>query len=158
MVLPSSLSQSDRQTSGASAPWPAGPGHRHGLDRAGVSRRRFLALSAGATGMAIGAGIVGPGAAFARGRHFSAARPIPGGIEVNGQRFHVFEPEPGKEPSTITDFDGVVGVAHLSGEGTGTDTRTGRRSRLIYDVDMRFMDGTYVGFDGHRHDAVYGFV
>jgi len=42
-----------------------------------------------------------------------APRPIPGGIDVGGTTFHVFLPGAGNEPSTITDFKGLVGLANI---------------------------------------------
>jgi hypothetical protein len=81
-------------------------------------------------------------------------RPIPGGIQPGGpgtEVFHVFLPGAG-DPSTITDFDGVVGIAEVQGVGTGTN------SQSHFDADIRFMRGRYVGLDGHRHQGTFGFV
>ena len=63
--------------------------------------------------------------------------PIPGGTPVLGGDFHVFGPgfpgfdPPDAEPSTITDFNGFLGFAYISGEVTRTNTVTGEvlRSR-----------------------------
>ena len=49
----------------------------------------------------------------------------------------------GNEPSSITNFNGFVGVAHF--EGTGRD---GEGNTLLWDADVRFMKGTYLGVDG----------
>jgi hypothetical protein len=59
----------------------------------------------------------------------------------------------GGEPSTITDFNGFVGVAHV--EGTGTDNQG---NTLFWDVDLRFMDGVYKGDDGEIHQGTFAFV
>jgi len=59
----------------------------------------------------------------------------------------------GNEPSSITDFDGAVGVAHF--EGTGKDSQG---NDLLYDVDLRFMQGTYRGVDGELHDGTFAFI
>jgi hypothetical protein len=81
-------------------------------------------------------------------------RPIPGGIQPGGpgtEVFHVFLPGAG-DPSTITDFDGVIGIADVQGVGTGAN------SQSHFDADMRFMRGRYVGVDGHRRQGTFGFV
>jgi hypothetical protein len=130
-------------------------GHDHFWERA-LSRRQLLA-GAGAAGLALGGGLLTPAAAGeAAGPH--GPKPIPGGITVNGELFHLFLPGPGVEPSTIFDFRGTVGVAHVSGMGTRTDTRTGQREHLPFDVDNRFMQGTFVGVDGRRHYGTFGFL
>jgi hypothetical protein len=132
-------------------------GHAHFWERA-LSRRGFLA-AAGASGAALGVGAVAPQAALAEaggGPH--GPRPIPGGITVGGELFHLFPPGPGAEPATIFDFHGTVGLAAVKGTGTGTNTRTGSRRRLPFDVDNRFMQGTFVGVDGRRHHGTFGFV
>ena len=42
--------------------------------------------------------------------------------------------------------------------GTATDTRSGATSRLIYDVDNRFMKGVFVGTDGKHHNGAFAFI
>ena len=59
----------------------------------------------------------------------------------------------GGEPSTITDFNGFVGVAHV--EGTGTDNHG---NSLFWDVDLRFMDGVFRGDDGRAHQGTFAEV
>jgi hypothetical protein len=59
----------------------------------------------------------------------------------------------GGEPSTITDFNGFFGVAHV--QGTGTD---GHGHTLLYDADVRFMQGVYQGVDGHLHQGTFAFM
>ena len=76
---------------------PLEPGHRHA-----PSRRQFLTAGAG------------PALAA---RRAGEPRHIPGGIQPFGpgtEVFHVFPPGAG-EPSTITDFNGFAGVAHITG-------------------------------------------
>jgi len=95
-----------------------------------------------------------------------APLPIPGGVldpnTRGGPDLHVHLPGPadsttpnriGGDPSTITDFNGFVGVAHL--EGTGTD---GSGNTLYWDVDLRFLKGVYQGVDGNIHNATFAFV
>jgi hypothetical protein len=59
----------------------------------------------------------------------------------------------GGEPSTITDFNGFIGVAHV--QGTGTDNHG---NTLFWDVDLRFMDGVFKGDDGQIHQGTFAFV
>jgi len=124
-----------------------GPQHRHGL-----SRRQFIAAAAGT---AAGVQLVRAGAAQAAGvaaaRTPGTPRPIPGGIEAGGTRFHVFLPGTG-EPNTITDFNGFVGIGQVDGHGTGADA--GR----AFEVDNRFIVGEYVATDGKRYNAAFGFL
>ena len=67
-----------------------------------MSRRKFIGAAAGTTGAILGSGLWMPQLALAAG---SAPKPIPGGIVVGGQLFHVFLLGEGNEPSTITDFN-----------------------------------------------------
>jgi hypothetical protein len=64
---------------------------------------------------------------------------------------------PGMDPSSITDFNGFVGVADVQGTGTATKT-DGTSETLLFDTDMRFMKGVYVGQDGRVHQGTFGFV
>jgi hypothetical protein len=61
------------------------------------------------------------------------------------------------DPSSITDFKGFVGVADVRGHGTARNP-DGSVETLLFDTDMRFMQGTYVGQDGAVHEATFGFV
>lgn len=64
---------------------------------------------------------------------------------------HVFDP-PNTDRSGIFDFKGDIGYAIIDGTGKGRNTRTGVRTPLSFEVDLRFMQGEYVGIDGrHRH-------
>jgi hypothetical protein len=128
---------------------PLEPGHRHG-----PSRRRFLAAGAGlgAVGF-LGGQVAGAGPALAA-RRVGDPRPIPGGIQPFGpgtEVFHVFFPGTG-EPSTITDFNGFTGVAHVTGTGAGAN------AGLSFDVDNRFMTGEYIALDGRHSNATFGFL
>jgi hypothetical protein len=94
--------------------------------------------------------------------------PIPGGLAVpnpfGGPDIHVNVDGPadstvttplatGGEPSSITDFIGSIGVARVN--GTGTD---GTGHPLLWDVDMRFMQGVYQGTDGNLYSGTFAFV
>jgi hypothetical protein len=95
----------------------------------------------------------------------AAPMPIPGGFQPFGPAgplFHVLgglNPDGSlAEPSSITDFNGVISITFVMGNGTGTDTNTGAATRLIVDSDMRFMSGEYIGVDGHHYHGTFGFV
>jgi hypothetical protein len=102
---------------------------------------------------------------FLEDRRLLSAAPLPmGGGFPNpfpGEPFiHVNIPGPadaapivGNDPSAITDFNGFIGVAKV--EGTGTD---GEGNPLLWDVDLRFMQGVYQGADGHLHYGTFALV
>ena len=129
-------------------------GHTHFWERAMLSRRRFMRTAAGATGVVLASGLWMPGRALADN---PAPKPIPGGFEAFGKFFHVdpSSPGPGAENSTIFDFHGSIGAAEVQGTGTGTNTNNGTTSSLLFDTDMRFMQGVYIGIDGERHTGTF---
>jgi hypothetical protein len=59
----------------------------------------------------------------------------------------------GGEPITITDFHGLIGSARV--DGTGTD---GDGNPLLWETDLRFMQGVYRGVDGHLHSGTFALV
>jgi hypothetical protein len=125
------------------------PGHRHA-----PSRRQFLAAGAGlgAAGF-LGAQVIGAGPALAA-QGAGDPRPIPGGIQPFGpgtEVFHLFLPGTG-EPSTITDFNGFVGVAQIDGVGAGDN------AGLSFEVDNRFITGEYIALNGRHFEATFGFL
>ena len=89
--------------------------------------------------------------------------PIPGIFNpgLGGPDLHFQKPGPadntsgrfGGEPSTITDFNGFIGVAHVQGTGTDNSGNT-----LFWDTDLRFMHGVYQGTDGRIHSGTFAFV
>jgi hypothetical protein len=84
-------------------------------------------------------------------------RPIPSGtLTPVGVFIHHHLPARGIEASQITDFKGTIGLAELSGTGTGT--LNGTSKKLNFQIDNRFMQGTYVGVDGQRHRGTFGFI
>ena len=121
-----------------------------------VSRRRFIGGAVGAVGTVLGASVLRPGVALAKTQN-GTPNPIPGGTTVGGQLFHFFPFGPGLEPATITDFNGFVGVADVQGTGTATNP-DGSTETLLYDTDVRFMKGVYVGKDGAVHKGTFGFI
>jgi hypothetical protein len=94
--------------------------------------------------------------------------PITGGSPVLGGGFHVFAPGPGAgvgidpidaEPSTITDFNGSLGLAYISGQVTETHTATGKvRTLPFVNSDMRFMKGVFRGTDGRTFEGAFALV
>jgi hypothetical protein len=127
--------------------------HAH---HAAVSRRRFIGGAATALGTVLGASVLRPGAALAKTQN-AAPNPIPGGTTINGQLFHFLFFGPGLEPASITDFNGFVGVADVQGTGTARNP-DGSTETLLYDTDVRFMKGVYVGKDGAVHKGTFGFI
>lgn len=137
------------------------------------SRRKFFLTAARTVGGVFAAGTVGalgtsllrPGPAWASDP-IVMPNPIPGGltgVELGcpgvTELFHLFGPSPAEdEPSTITDFNGFHGDAHIQGFGTATNTMTRVQTSLFYDADIRFMKGVYVGVDGKTHQGAFAFV
>jgi hypothetical protein len=64
---------------------------------------------------------------------------------------------PGVDPSGLTDFSGVAGVADVQGTGTGT-SRDSKSETLLFDTDMRFASGRYIGQDGLQHNGSFIFA
>lgn len=129
-------------------------GHAHFWERA-MSRRQFLGTSAVAGGVVASAPLWAP--ALAQAGDMVDPRPIPQVI-APGAPFHLQLLGTTTNPSSITDFRGLVGGVDLVGTGVGTDTTTHQQTPLFTAVDNRFMTGTYVGVDGRRHHGTFGFV
>jgi hypothetical protein len=64
----------------------------------------------------------------------------------------------GRDPSTITNFSGVVGQVDLVFSGTGTDTKTGAKAMYSFHTDTRFMQGQFIGADEQRHHGTFAFI
>jgi hypothetical protein len=123
----------------------------------GMSRRRFLAGSAvvGGTAWTLA---TAPAGAVNQILGPPTPRPIPGGLNLADfggpdLLLHVFPPAPGFELATITDFNGAVGAAEIRGLGTDSDGAT-----RAFDVDMRFLQGEFVGEGGRHATAAFGFI
>jgi len=143
--------------------------HTH---RSGASRRVFLGRVANA-GTVLGAGLLSPKSAQAVNGALlftiegARPNPIPGGIAPFtpfGVFIHHNPLNPTialanlSDPSQITDFNGFVGLTHIRGGGTGTNTLTGATTPLAFQADMGFSQGEYVGTDGHQHQGTFAFV
>jgi hypothetical protein len=137
-----------------------------------LSRRSLLH---GAAGAVLGAGFSGSAPIFAdendSGEPGACAitNPIPGGItpfRPFGVVVHHNPLSPTNQmavgnisdPSQITDFDGFVGLTHIRGGGTGTDTTTGATTSLGFQADMGFSQGKFIGIDGRLHKGTFAFV
>ncbi len=125
-----------------------------------MSRGQLIRTAAGAGGAALTSGLWMPALAHAAMPVPAAPNPIPGGITPPflTAPIHFYLPElvgptVAHDPSTIFDFNGFIGVAHVQGSGTDNSGTT-----LSYDVDTRFMKGTYIGVDGKTHHATFGFT
>jgi hypothetical protein len=130
--------------------------HDHFWDRA-VSRRSFMRGSAAVTGLAMSTrlGLIGRAAAAPAN---AVPNPIPGGFNLSDFGgpdlfLHVTPPAAGSELITITDFNGAIGAAEIQGLGTDNNGAT-----KAFDVDMRFMQGEFVGADGRHAHATFGFI
>lgn len=140
------------------------PGHRH---RSGFTRRQFIGMAAGATGAALGAELIWPHVAHAAPPGSGTPNPIPGGVKplpfAPTALFHVFPPPdtettPFPEPSTITDFNGFVGISHVKGSGVGITGGGPPVTTLTYDIDNRFTTGEFVGTDGKHRQGTFAFI
>ena len=136
-----------------------------------LSRRGLLR---GAAGTMLGAGFLRPKLVHAsdvdgEGEQAPCVgpNPIPGGVvglKPYGIFVHHNPLNPAtplaniNDPSQITDFDGFVGLTHIRGGGTGTDTGTGAMTPLAFQADMGFSQGTFMGTDGHQHRGTFVFV
>lgn len=134
-------------------------GHDHFWTQA-LSRRKFLSRAASATaaGAVLGSGFAMPPLGLADDEAVSLIepKPIPGGsvTPFAGVISHHFRPARGIEASTITDFNGFVGLAEFE-LGTGTGTTNGATMPLFFGVDNRFMVGEFVGSDGEVHRGAF---
>jgi len=133
-----------------------------------VSRRNLIR---GAAGAALGTGLLRPISAYAghededRGCRGPRLNPIPGGgapFKPFGVIVHHNPLNPAtplaniSDPSQVTDFDGLVGLTHIQGGGTGTIL--GATTPLAYRADMGFVQGKFMGTDGQPHRGTFAFV
>jgi hypothetical protein len=121
----------------------------------GLSRRRFLGVSAGATGLLMAGGVWSSALAST-----CEPQPIPHTLDPGGglPLIHILLPglvhPADADPSTITDFNGHLGYAIIDGTGTRTDKATQAVTQNPFEVDLRFMKGEFVSADGrHCHGA-----
>ncbi len=138
------------------------------LDQKSVSRRNLIR---GAAGAALGTGLLRPNLAYAgdedddKGCRGPRLKPIPGGVvpfKPFGVPVHHNPLGPTtpladiSDPSQINDFDGLVGLTHIQGGGTGTTS--GVNTTLAYRADMGFARGKFIDIDGQLHRGTFAFV
>jgi hypothetical protein len=119
-----------------------------------LSRRRFMGA---VTGSALGAGLLWPAAVAGAASTSKLPKPTTNVVSLGGKDFHLTFFGPGIDPSSLTDFKGSVGVADVQGTGTASSPG-GTTETLLFDTDMRFASGVYVGQDGAVHDGTFAFV
>ena len=131
-----------------------------------ASRRAFLGNVAGA-GTVLGAGLASQKPANANNDGNSQPNAIPGGVApfapfgvfIHHNPLNAALPLASlNDPSQITDFKGLVGLTHIRGGGTGTNTMTGATQSLAYQADMGFSQGEFIGTDGRHHQGTFAFV
>jgi hypothetical protein len=140
--------------------WPVASGSPSSSHyaRHALSRRAFIGSTAAAGGASLGSGLLWPAAGSAAPVSGQPApKPTTATVTINGVAFHFSFFGAGVDPSSITDFNGFVGVADVRGKGTATNP-DGSVETLLFDTDMRFMKGAYVGVDGAEHKGTFGFV
>jgi hypothetical protein len=135
-----------------------------------LGRRNLIRVAAG---VVVGSSLLRPKDAFADGNDEHAVcavtNPIPGGVTPFKPFGVVVHHNPLNvanrlavanisDPSQITDFDGFVGLTHIRGGGTGTNTVTGASAILGFQADMGFSQGKFVGADGRQHEGTFAFV
>jgi hypothetical protein len=125
---------------------PVAPGSESShYARHGLSRRAFIGgPAAAAAGPSLGSGLLWPAAGSAAAHSNRAPKPTTNAVTINGVTFHFTGFGRGMDPSSITDFKGLVGVADVRGKGTARN-RDGSVETLLFDTDMRFMKGVYIG-------------
>jgi hypothetical protein len=64
----------------------------------------------------------------------------------------------GRDPSTITNFSGVVGQVDLTFSGTAMNTKTGAKANYTFHTDTRFMRGEFIASDEQLHRGSFAFI
>lgn len=88
------------------------------------------------------------------GTHFFFPGPPDGNVPSTVPHF----PNVGFDPSTVTDFKGVIANADLIFDGTGTDLNSGASVPYTFHTDWRFFKGTFVAVDGLEHEGTLTFI
>jgi hypothetical protein len=136
---------------------------RHLAWHTAISRRTFLGAGIGAFGAALGAGLLRPVAASAASPGIGNVLPIPTILEpFAGVEIHVQAPPftgANTDPSTVWNFQGASGIAFIDTSVTRTNRKTGEQQMLpSTDNHMTFMQGMYIGRDGHVREGTFSFV
>lgn len=144
--------------------------------RRGISRRNLVhgTMAAGAT---LSSGLWTPARADNDDGSGQCAQPLPITHTQPGPfglQLHNYFPGPidgsaaatdplgthpeGRDPSTITNFNGVVGQVDLTFSGAALDTRTGAKATYSFHTDTRFMSGEFIASDQQRHRGAFAFI
>jgi len=122
-----------------------------------LSRRQFArtAVSAAVVGATLGSGVWRPGLVQGSQPH----APVP--IAASSSGLHVFGPP--QDISTITDFQGFVGIAIINGTVTHITMPTGEtpgeiRTLPFLQADMRFMKGFFRDTAGQVVEGAFAFI
>jgi hypothetical protein len=129
-----------------------------------VSRRTFLRAGVGASaiGAALGAGLLRPVAASAA-PGIGNVLPIPSTLSpFAGVEIHVQAPPftgVNTDPSTVWNFQGASGIAFIDTSVTRRHRKTGEEEVLPSTMNhMTFMQGIYIGRDGHVREGTFSLV
>ena len=146
------------------------------LQQKSLSRRNLIR---GAAGTAAGAGFVLGSGLWTPARAdddntspCAVALPNPHITSPPGQHFYfpgpidgsAFPSDPsgthpeGRDPSTITNFDGFVGQIEAFFGGIGTDLKTGEKKPYGFHTDTRFIKGEFIASDQKRHKGAFAFI
>ena len=143
--------------------------------RRGIPRRKLVHATIGAAGATLGSGLWTPARADDDNTQ-PCAVPLPQVHTTAGPfgPLHFYFPGPidgslaatdatgthpeGRDPSTITNFNGFVGQVDLVFSGTGTDTKTGAKAAYSFHTDTRFMKGDFLGSDERMHSGAFAFI
>jgi hypothetical protein len=137
---------------------------RHLAWHTSISRRRFLGARVGAAviGGALGAGLLRPVSASAAPR-IDNVLPIPTTVEAfPGAEIHMQAPPftgPNTDPLTVWNFHGASGIALMDTSVTRTNRKTGEQEVLPSTTNhMTFMQGIFVGRNGHVREGTFSLV
>jgi hypothetical protein len=113
-------------------------------------------------GAALGAGLLGPVTASAA-PGIGNVLPIPSTLSpFPGVEIHVQAPPftgVNTDPSTVWNFQGASGITFVDTSVTRTNRKTGEQQVLPSTFNhMTFMQGIYVGRDGHVREGTFSLV
>jgi TAT (twin-arginine translocation) pathway signal sequence len=123
--------------------------------RHGLSRRQLLKAGAATTAAVAASAMLARPALAARATGAGTPTPVPANPAFGG--LHVYSVGPNSENSAITDFKGIVGAAIVDGTGIAKSSG-GSSEKLLFDSDMRFMQGIFRGTDGVTREGTFAFV
>ena len=118
--------------------------------------------TAGAAGAFLLSGLTGKALAGKPGSGIPTPIPavffFPGRVDGSPAPTDPTGTHPGRDPSTVNDFNGFIGVANLELSGTGTDTTTGDTARYTFETDMRFLKGIFIDDAGQHRRGAFAFI